>query len=94
MTNVEEKIQETFYHIRKIDDQLGKNISRFMRKTAANKVNSIFGQLNTFRRNRKFKGINAGHIRNQQGVFPSDTIFSKVEERFTKMYESIKKVNN
>jgi hypothetical protein len=39
-------------------------------------------------------GINAGHIRNQQGVFPSDTIFSKVEERFTKMYESIKKVNN
>lgn len=39
-------------------------------------------------------GVQSGHIRNQKGEFPPDTIFSRVEEHFTKMYESIKKVNN
>jgi lon-related putative ATP-dependent protease len=33
-------------------------------------------------------GVHAGHIRNQKGEFPPDTIFSKVEEKFTKMYET------
>ena len=32
-------------------------------------------------------GVHAGHIRNQKEEFPPDTIFSKVEEKFTKMYE-------
>ena len=39
---VEEKIQETVYQIRKIDEQLGKNVSQFMRKTAANSIEGLF----------------------------------------------------
>ena len=33
-------------------------------------------------------GVHAGHMRNQKGEFPPDTIFAKVEEKFTKMYET------
>lgn len=40
-------------------------------------------------------GAKAGHIRNENGHFPEGSIFSKVEERFAKMYvgtdESVKK---
>lgn len=32
-------------------------------------------------------GVHTGHIRNQKGEFPPDSIFSKVEEKFTKMYD-------
>lgn len=35
-------------------------------------------------------GVSAGNIRDKQGKYPSSTIFAKVEERFTKMYESAK----
>lgn len=35
-------------------------------------------------------GVNAGNIRDINGQFPSDTIFSKVEARFKKMYEALK----
>ncbi|WP_458414752.1 Lon protease family protein [Schinkia sp. CFF1] len=39
-------------------------------------------------------GVSAGNIRNEQGKYPSNTIFAKVEERFTKMYESAKKAKH
>lgn len=35
-------------------------------------------------------GISAGNIRSENGKYPSETIFSKVEDRFTKMYEMAK----
>ncbi|HHY72140.1 MAG TPA: AAA family ATPase [Bacillus bacterium] len=37
-------------------------------------------------------GVSAGNIRNEHGKYPENTIFAKVEDRFTKMYESAKKV--
>lgn len=36
-------------------------------------------------------GISAGNIRNEKGKYAPNTIFSRVEERFTKMFESAKK---
>lgn len=39
-------------------------------------------------------GISAGNVRNENGKYPDDTIFAKVEERFNKMYESTKKTKN
>ena len=35
-------------------------------------------------------GSSAGNIRDVNGQFPADTIFSKVEARFKKMYEALK----
>lgn len=35
-------------------------------------------------------GVRAGHIRDENGQYPSNTIFAKVEDRFKKMYESLK----
>ncbi len=35
-------------------------------------------------------GINAGNIRDQNGKFPEDSIFAKVEARFNQMYENLK----
>lgn len=35
-------------------------------------------------------GVSAGNIRDVNGQIPSDTIFSKVEARFKKMYEALK----
>jgi lon-related putative ATP-dependent protease len=36
-------------------------------------------------------GVNAGNIRDENGRFPENTIFAKVENRFNKMYESAQK---
>lgn len=33
-------------------------------------------------------GISAGNVRNENGEFPKNTIFAKVEERFNQMYET------
>lgn len=35
-------------------------------------------------------GVRAGNIRDENGQYPSNTIFAKVEDRFKKMYESLK----
>lgn len=35
-------------------------------------------------------GVRAGHIRDENGQYLSNTIFAKVEDRFKKMYESLK----
>ncbi|WP_042353498.1 Lon protease family protein [Bacillus rubiinfantis] len=37
-------------------------------------------------------GINAGYIRNENGQFSPETIFAKVEERFSQMYASMEKM--
>lgn len=39
-------------------------------------------------------GVSAGNVRNENGQYPPNTIFSKVEERFTKMYEQANKARN
>lgn len=38
-------------------------------------------------------GVSAGNICDANGQYPADTIFAKVEERFTKMYEAAKETN-
>jgi predicted ATP-dependent protease len=38
-------------------------------------------------------GIQAGNIRAEDGLFPPESIFSKVEERFNKMYKEAQKAN-
>lgn len=38
-------------------------------------------------------GVSAGNIRDEKNQFPPNTIFRKVEERFEKMYESLKQKN-
>ena len=35
-------------------------------------------------------GVSAGNIRDENGQFPADTIFAKVEARFKKMYDALK----
>ena len=35
-------------------------------------------------------GVTAGNIRDANGQYPTETIFSKVEARFNKMYEAAK----
>ncbi|WP_071393565.1 Lon protease family protein [Bacillus tuaregi] len=40
--NVEEKIQETVYQIRKMDEQLRKNVQQFMKQTTVNAVEGLF----------------------------------------------------
>lgn len=34
-------------------------------------------------------GVKAGNIRDENGKYPPNTIFAKVEERFNKMYQSV-----
>ena len=34
-------------------------------------------------------GVPAGNVRDENGKYPPNTIFAKVEERFNKMYESM-----
>ena len=38
-------------------------------------------------------GIQAGNIRAENGLFPPESIFAKVEERFNKMYKEAQKAN-
>ena len=38
-------------------------------------------------------GVPAGYIRDENGQYPKETIFAKVEERFTKMFEMMKETN-
>lgn len=39
-------------------------------------------------------GVRAGHLRNQSGDFPEDSIFQKVDTRFKKIYDAALAVNN
>lgn len=39
-------------------------------------------------------GVDAGNIRNEKGQYPEGTIFAKVENRFTKMFEMANKLKN
>lgn len=51
---VEEKIQETVYQIRKMDEQLRKSVDQFMKQTAADAIEGLFQPVQAFyKENRK-----------------------------------------
>ena len=68
---VEEKIQETVYQIRKIDEQLGKNVSQFMRKTAANSIEGLF------------QPLKENYQNNQKVITYLDSYFHDVVEHYS-----------
>ena len=68
---VEEKIQETVYQIRKIDEQLGKNVSQFMRKTATNSIEGLF------------QPIKENYQNNQKVITYLDSYFHDVVEHYS-----------
>ena len=51
---VEEKIQETVYQIRKMDEELRKSVDQFMKQTAANAIEGLFQPLQeSYKENQK-----------------------------------------